>query len=132
MRSPLILATLAAALFTTGCTSINTWGTAVPMGPTRYPAVPTEHVMILQSPPARAYLEIGYVSAIGGVFANEGEMYQKMQMKAAGLGADAIILQPAAGAATKPADNATHTQSVVVTNAALYPRNTALAIKYSP
>ena len=63
------------------------------MGEHRYEKVPIEHVVILFEPPQRPYEQIGIVSSIGGVFASEGDMFRKMQMAAAGLGADAIIVR---------------------------------------
>ena len=63
------------------------------MGEHRYPKVPIEHVVILFEPPQRPYEQIGIVSSLGGIFASEGDMFRKMQMAAADLGADAIIVR---------------------------------------
>jgi hypothetical protein len=50
-------------------------------------------MVILFEPPQRPYEQIGIVSSLGGIFASEGDMFRKMQMAAAGLGADAIIVR---------------------------------------
>ena len=71
----------------------STWGTRVPTGEHRYGKVPVEHVMILFEPPRRPYEQIGIVSSLGGIFASEGDMFTKMQMAAAGLGAGAVIVR---------------------------------------
>ena len=68
-------------------------GTRVPTGEHRYGKVPVEHVMILFEPPRRPYEQIGIVSSLGGIFASEGDMFTKMQMAAAGLGAGAVIVR---------------------------------------
>ncbi len=77
-----------------GCaSSLNTWGTTVPMGPKKYQSVPVENVMILFAAPNREYDQIGLVSSIGGMFASDGDMFKKMQKEAAQIGADAIIVR---------------------------------------
>lgn len=73
-----------------GCT---TWGTKVPMGDQHYPSVRTEHVVILFDPPSRPYQQIGVVSSLGGWYTTDGDNYHKMQMAAAQLGADAVIVR---------------------------------------
>ena len=45
----------------TGCGSASTWGTTVPMGAKKYPAVSPELVMILFEAPQKEYEEIGIV-----------------------------------------------------------------------
>ena len=50
-------------------------------------------MVILFEPPQRPYEQINIVSSLGGIFASEGDMFRKMQMAAAGLGVDAIIVR---------------------------------------
>lgn len=63
------------------------------MGDERYAPVNAQHVVILFEKPARHTKEIGLVSSLGGWFASDGDNYHKMQMAAAALGADAVIVQ---------------------------------------
>jgi hypothetical protein len=63
------------------------------MGDQHYASVKTQHVVILFEKPARPYKEIGLVSSLGGWFASDGDNYHKMQMAAAQLGANAVIVQ---------------------------------------
>jgi hypothetical protein len=52
---------------------------------------------------ARPYKGIGLVSSLGGWFASDGDNYHKMQMAAAQLGADAVIVQePSTAISTGP------------------------------
>lgn len=122
IRLPIIIA-LAALV---GC---STWGTRVPMGDKHYPKVPIEHVVILFAPPPQPYDQIGLVSSLGGVFASDGDMYRKMQMAAAGLGADAIIIQ-GSGTTVQTGTGITVVQSQSVNNYWDYPKTSAIAIKY--
>ena len=62
------------------------------MGDQHYAPVRAEHVVILFDKPVRQYREIGLVSSLGGWFASDGNNYHKMQMAAAQLGADAVIV----------------------------------------
>lgn len=106
-------------------------GTRVPMGEHRYEKVPIEHIVILFEPPQRPYEQIGIVSSIGGVFASEGDMFRKIQMAAAGLGADAIILRGSGtGTAVQSRGGITVVQTQTVSNYWDYPRTHAIAIKY--
>ena len=89
MRKFLVLP-IFAALSLSACT---TWGSKMAMGDQHYPSVKTQHVVILFERPARPYKEIGLVSSLGGWFASDGDNYHKMQMAAAQLGADAVIVQ---------------------------------------
>ena len=99
-----------------GCSSsLNTWGSNVPMGEGKYPEVPVEHVMILFDPPKREYVQIGIVSSIGSLVASDGDMFRKLQKEAAAMGADAIIFRA-------------ETQSPG--NSSIYPKRNAIAIKY--
>jgi len=109
-----------------GC---STWGTRVPMGEHRYGKVPVEHVMILFEPPQRPYEQIGIVSSLGGIFASEGDMFRKMQMAAAGLGADAIIVR-GPGTTVQSRGGITVVQTQTVSNYWDYPKTSAIAIKY--
>jgi hypothetical protein len=63
------------------------------MGDQHYAPVRTEQVVILFEKPARPFIEIGLVSSLGGWFASDGDNYHKMQMAAAALGADAVIVR---------------------------------------
>lgn len=99
------------------------------MGEKRYPKVPVEHVVILFEAPARPHEQIGIVSSLGGVFASEGDMLRKMQMAAAGLGADAIIVR-GTGTTIRTAEGVTVVQSQTVNNYWDYPKTSAIAIKY--
>ena len=99
------------------------------MGEHRYPKVPVEHVVILFEPPQRPYEQIGIVSSLGGVFASEGDMFRKMQMAAAGLGADAIIVR-GSGTNIQSRDGITVVQTQTVNNYWNYPKTSAIAIKY--
>ena len=56
------------------------------MGEKKYARVPIEHVMILFEAPTKEYEQIGLVSALGGLFTSDGDMFKKMQQEAAGLG----------------------------------------------
>ena len=116
-----------ALLALAGC---STWGTTVPMGGTRYPKVPREHVVILFEPPQRPYDQIGIVSSLGGVFASDGDMYRKMQMSAARLGADAIIVRGSGGSVVNAGSGVTVVQNQSVNNYWDYPKTSAIAIKY--
>jgi hypothetical protein len=100
------------------------------MGGVRYPKVPISHVMILFEPPTRPYKQIGLVSSIGGAFASDGDMYRKMQMSAAGLGADAIIVREKGAQAHNTGAGVTVVQNQEVNNFWDYPRTHAIAIKY--
>jgi hypothetical protein len=123
------LVLLFGTLLITGCSSaLNVWGTTVPMGEKKYAPVPTEHVMILFEAPKQEYDQIGLVSALGGMFASDGDMFKKMQREAARLGADAIIVRPADGTPTKTGDGVTIIQSQK--SGWEYPKTTAIAIKY--
>ena len=99
------------------------------MGDTHYPKVPTQHVVILFEPPQKPYEQIGVVSSLGGLFASEGDMYRKMQMAAARLGADAIIVR-GAGTTINSGNGVTVVQSQSVNNYWEYPKTNAIAIKY--
>lgn len=85
----------------------------MPMGDKKYPPVAVESVMILFQPPTREYDQIGLVSALGGLFTSDGDMFKKMQKEAAQLGADAIIVR--SGDAHGPYE---------------YPKTNAIVIKY--
>ena len=89
MRS-ILLFPLSFALSLSACT---TWGSKMAKGDQHYTPVKTEHVVILFEKPARPYKEIGLVSSLGGWFASDGDNYHKMQMAAAALGADAVIVR---------------------------------------
>jgi hypothetical protein len=125
-RLMLVMLLLCASNFVAGC---STWGTTVPMGSKRYQSVPREHVVILFEPPQRPYEQIGIVSSIGGVFASEGDMYRKMQMSAARLGADAIIVR-GQGTVVNAGSGVTVVQNQSVNNYWDYPKTSAIAIKY--
>jgi hypothetical protein len=88
-----------------------------------------EHVVILFEPPQRPYEQIGIVSSIGGIFGSEGDMFQKMQMAAAGLAADAIIVR-GSGTTVHSRDGITVVQTQTVSNYWDYPKTNAIAIKY--
>lgn len=107
---------------------MNTWGTSVPMG-AKHPPVPIEHVMILFEAPERPYDQIGIVSSLGGVFASDGDMFKKMQKKAAALGADAIIVRNDQATAVKAGDGGV-TVVQTVKSGWDYPKTSAIAIKY--
>jgi hypothetical protein len=62
------------------------------MGDQHYAPVRTEHVIVLFEKPTRPFIEIGLVSSLGGYFASDGDNYHKMQMAAAALGGDAVIV----------------------------------------
>jgi hypothetical protein len=87
------------------------------MGDQRYPPVAAQHVVILFEKPARPYTEIGLVSSLGGWFTNDGDNYHKMQMAAAALGADAVIVEGA--------------QSQGQRDYWQYPETTGVALKYT-
>ena len=87
------------------------------MGDQHYPSVKTQHVVILFEKPARPYKEIGLVSSLGGWFASDGDNYHKMQMAAAQLGADAVIVQGA--------------QAQSQRDYWQYPKTSGIAIKYT-
>ncbi len=115
-RSRLVssIGVVVALLFVTGCeSSLNTWGTTVPMGPKKYPPVSVESVMILFEAPTREYEQIGLVSSIGGMFASDGDMFKRMQKEAAQIGADAIIVRTEKGRGPYE-----------------YPKTNAIVIKY--
>ena len=99
------------------------------MGGKRYPKVPREHVVILFEPPQRPYDQIGIVSSLGGVFASDGDMYRKMQMSAARLGADAIIVR-GTGSVVNAGSGVTVVQNQSVNNYWDYPKTSAIAIRY--
>jgi hypothetical protein len=99
------------------------------MGEHQYPKVPIEHVVILFEPPQRPYEQIGVVSSLGGIFASEGDMFRKMQMAAAGLGADAIIVR-GSGSTIQSRGGVTVVQTQTVKNYWDYPKTNAIAIKY--
>ncbi len=99
------------------------------MGDKRYPKVPIQHVVILFEPPQQPYEQIGIVSSLGGAFASEGDMFRKMQMSAAGLGADAIIVR-GPGTSVKSGNGVTVVQSQSVNNYWDFPKTNAIAIKY--
>ena len=82
-----------------------------------YPSIRAQHVVILFEKPARPYREIGLVSSLGGWFASDGDNYHKMQMAAAQLGADAVIVQGA-----QPQSQRDYWQ---------YPKTSGIAIKYT-
>ena len=125
--NPLVALCFAALCFVpVGC---STWGTRVPMGEHHYARVPVEHVMVLFEPPQRPYEQIGIVSSLGGIFASEGDMFRKMQMAAADLGADAIIVR-GPGATVQSRGGITVVQTQTVSNYWEYPKTNAIAIKY--
>lgn len=126
MKTQLRILTATLILTLAGC---STWGTTVPMGGKRYPAVPTENVVILFEQPQRPYDQIGLVSSLGGVFASEGDMYRKMQMSAARLGADAIIVR-GESTVVNTGSGVTVVQNQTVKNYWEYPKTSAIAIKY--
>jgi isopentenyl diphosphate isomerase/L-lactate dehydrogenase-like FMN-dependent dehydrogenase len=101
------------------------------MGETRHAATRAETVMILFEKPDQPYDQIGIVSALGGYYTTDAQMYQKMQSKAANLGADAIIVR-GDGATTVSSSNGgvTVIQNQTVRSAWEYPKTTAIAIKY--
>ncbi len=99
------------------------------MGEHRYGKVPVEHVMILFEPPQRPYEQIGIVSSLGGIFASEGDMFRKMQMAAASLGADAIIVR-GSGTTVQSRNGITIVQTQTVNNYWDYPKTNSIAIKY--
>jgi len=99
------------------------------MGDKRHPSVPAQHVVILFEQPQRPYNQIGIVSSLGGAFASDGDMYRKMQMSAARLGADAIIVQ-GTGSTINTSNGVTVVQNQTVKNYWDYPKTSAVAIKY--
>jgi hypothetical protein len=121
----LTLCVLLAAM-TCGC---STWGHKVPMGDRRYPRVAREHVVILFEPPTRPYDQIGIVSSLGGLFASDGDMFKKMQMAGADMGADAIIVRSDAPQIVGGTGN-TMVQTQTTKAYWDYPRTSAIAIKY--
>jgi hypothetical protein len=108
------LLTLGVTILLSACT---TWGSKMAMGDQRYAPVKTEHVVVLFDKPARPYKEIGLVSSLGGWFASDGDNYHKMQMAAAQLGADAVIVQ-----SQSPQAQRDYWQ---------YPKTSGIAIKYA-
>lgn len=106
------LATLA-ALTLTGCSALLTTGNSIPMGPGKYPATAKGHVVILFDEPDRPHEKIGIVSALGGTYTDEGRMHERLQIEAAKLGADAVVVRPTANK-----------------NIWEYPKNSGTAIKY--
>ena len=72
------------------------------------PALP-----ILFETPLRPHESIGVVSSMGGIATDEGRMYARLQIEAAKLGADAVIV--------RPASNREYWE---------YPKNSGVAIKY--
>jgi hypothetical protein len=103
-----MLIAAAMTILLVGCT---TWGSKMTMGDQHYASVRTDHVFILFEKPTRPYVEIGLVSSLGGWFASDGDNYHKMQMAAAALGADAVIVrgqdsqaQGTIGSILKPAE----------------------------
>lgn len=100
------------------------------MGGKRYPKVPTEHVVILFEVPSRPHEQIGIVSSLGGVFASDGDMYRKMQMAAADLGADGVIVREGGTAAVNTGSGVTVVQSQTVKSYWDYPKTQGIAIKW--
>lgn len=124
--------TLAAAVvFSVGFSACSTWGTRVPMGDTRYPKVPISHVVILFGPPqdGRPYEQIGVVSSLGGLLASEGDMLRKLQMAAASLGADAVIVR-SKGMQVQGNQGVTVVNSNDIKTYWDYPKDHGIAIKY--
>jgi hypothetical protein len=66
---------------------------------------------------------------LGGVFASEGDLFRKMQMAAAGLGADAIIVR-GSDTTIQSRGGITVLQTQTVNNYWDYPKTSAIAIKY--
>lgn len=99
------------------------------MGDHRYPKVPREHVVILFETPTRPFTQIGIVSSLGGRFASEGDMFRKMQMAGADLGADAIIVR-GAGTTVRSGAGVTVVQNQTVTNGWDFPKTSAIAIRW--
>ena len=128
MRLRILSFNVAITLLLAGC---STWGTKVPMGEHQYPPVNARHVVILFEPPSGPYEETGVVSSLGGVFASEGDMYHKMQMAAAQLGADAVIVRGAGTATVKSQGGVTVVQTQEVKTYWDYPKTSAIAIKYT-
>lgn len=100
------------------------------MGGKRYPKVPTEHVVIFFEPPSRPHEQIGIVSSLGGAFASDGDMYRKMQMAAADLGADGVIVREGGTAAVNTGSGVTVVQSQTVKSYWDYPKTQGIAIKW--
>jgi hypothetical protein len=100
------------------------------MGGKRYPKVPTEHVVILFETPSRPHEQIGIVSSLGGVFASDGDMLRKMQMAAADLGADAVIVREGGTAAVNTGSGVTVVQTQTVKSYWDYPKTQGIAIKW--
>jgi len=55
------------------------------------PSNSASNVLLLDSPPAWNYAEIGYVQSQGFVFAPDVAIYRGLQLEAAKIGADAVI-----------------------------------------
>jgi hypothetical protein len=110
----LLFLPVCAAVSLSGCI---TWGSKMAMGDQHHASVKTEHVVILFEKPTWPYKEIGLVSSLGGWFASDGDNYHKMQMAAAALGADAVIVR----------GEDTQTQR----DYWQYPKTSGIAIKYT-
>lgn len=82
----------------------------------RYPAKPAEQVDILNAPPSRPY-------EIIAEFQSRGETPQDMRRKAAGVGADAVIVVLAGGSRLQSAEwasESTNTYSRIIGSAIRY------------
>lgn len=124
-----IIRIIACSILFAAFSGCSTWGTKVPMGEHRYPRVPREHCLILFAPPSRPHEQIGIVSSLGGAFASDGDMFRKMQMAGADLGADAIIVR-SDSATVSTGSGVTVIQNQVTKNYWDYPKTSAIAIKF--
>lgn len=86
-----IAATLTAFSFA-GCGTLSTWGYKTRMGDRVYPPVPYQHVQVFFGWPQRPFEQIGICSVLGGAFATDVDMYQKLQKSAALMGADGVVV----------------------------------------
>ena len=73
--------------------------------------------MILFETPSQPYDQIGVVSALGGYYSTDAEMYHKMQTKAAQLGADAIIVSGPGAQSVQTGSGVTVVQTTTVKSA---------------
>lgn len=130
MKSAFLLVSMAALFSNAACTSINAWGSKVPMGGAKFAPVPPERVMILFEPPSRPHDQIGIVSSIGGIYASDGDMFKTMQKEAAELGADAIVVRNETSGSIQSNGGVTVIQSQSIGTAYNFPKTSAIAIKY--
>ncbi len=98
------------------------------VGNTSYP--PTEYVAMLDTPPTRAYEQIGVIDVAGEPGSFRSQVLAQVSQRARQMGADAVILQDVSRAAPPGTKLNPTTGTYETTGGQMIPAFKGVAIKY--